>query len=52
MFLDKTKGKALLILDKNVKEHKQIPIYMLPSTKNKTAVLNTISDILNQIKPE
>lgn len=52
MFLDKTKGKALLILDKNVKEHKQIPIYMLPSTKNKTAFLNTISDILNQIKPE
>ena len=52
MFLDKSNGKALLILDKHPKDHNQIPIYMLPSTKNKAAFLNTISDILNQIKPE
>lgn len=52
MFLDKTKGKALLILDKQPKDHKQIPIYMLPSTKNKVAFLNTMSDILSQIKPK
>lgn len=52
MFIDPLNGKALLILDKHPKEHKQIPIYMLPSTKNKTAFLNTISEILNQIKPE
>ena len=46
MFQSPDLGKAILIIENKPSDHKNVPIFMLPSTKNKEAFLNTISEIL------
>lgn len=50
MFQNEVLGKALLILEKRKTTDKNIPIFMLPSLKNKEAFLNTMAEILNALK--
>ena len=52
MFQINNVGKALLILEKKVTTNKNIPIFMLPSTKHKEAFLNTMAEILNCLKKD
>lgn len=50
MFQTPEIGKALLILDNHPKQDKQVPIFMLPPVQNKQAFLNTMAEILQEIK--
>lgn len=49
MFQSADLGKALLVLKNKPSETKNVPIFMLPSTKNKEAFLNTMAEILQQL---
>lgn len=49
MFQKESESKSLLILNNTPTQDKHIPIYMLPSLKEKNAFLNTMSDLLNEL---
>lgn len=50
MFQNESVAKALLIIEKKVTTDKHIPIFMLPPLKKKEAFLNTMGEILNELK--
>ena len=49
MFQSAELGKALLVLENKPSENKNVEIFMLPSTKNKEAFLNTMAEILQSL---
>lgn len=49
MFQDNTQGKALLILENIPSESKHIPVYLLPSLKEKQAFYDIMADILKNL---